>query len=143
MRSILWRRDTHTCGWGFIMSSSYTYSVFLSSVLIRSTNQLNMKLTTSYLTIASAMSIAAATSCTHEVASPWPYTPEEPCATVACAQEQAYANCIAVSAVSPGRTCVRPPSMLKRDVDLDCATGETCTVFTDNSLLCLKLYKGG
>jgi hypothetical protein len=106
-------------------------------------NQLNMKPTLGYLTVASAMSIATATSCTHEVASAWPYTEEEPCTTVACAQEQAYANCIAVSAVSPGRTCVRPSSMLKRGVDLDCTSSETCTVFTDNSLLCLEQYNGG
>jgi hypothetical protein len=123
----------------------YIQRVPLSSLhpLDNPINQLKMKLTTSYLAIASAISIAAATSCTHEVASPWPYTKEEPCATEACAAEQAYANCIAVSAVSSGRTCVRPPSMLKRAVDLDCTIGETCTVFTDNSLLCLEVYNGG
>ena len=105
-------------------------------------DQLNMKLTISYLTIASAISIAAATSCTHENASPWPYTEEESCDTVACAREQAYANCIAVSAVS-GRTCVRPPSMLKRRVDIDCSSTETCTVSpADNSLVCLETFSG-
>jgi hypothetical protein len=104
--------------------------------------KLNMKLNISYLTIASAISIAAATSCTHENAPPWPYTEEESCDTVACAQEQAYANCIAVSAVS-GRICVRTPSMLKRKVDIDCTSTETCTVSpADNSLVCLETFSG-
>ena len=102
-----------------------------------------MKLTISYLTIASTVSIAAATSCTHENASPSPYTEAESCDTVACAQEQAYANCIAVSAVS-GRTCVRPPSVLKRKVNIDCSSTETCTVAPeDNSLVCLETFSGG
>jgi hypothetical protein len=106
-----------------------------------------MKLAIGCLTIASAMSIAAATSCTHQVASAWPYTKPEPCDTVACAQaqaaEEAYANCVAVSQFDSSMTCVKPPRRLKRDVDLVCISSETCTVFTDNSLLCLEEFNGG
>jgi hypothetical protein len=101
-----------------------------------------MKLTTTCLTIATAMSTAAAMSCISDSAFPWPYTVEPTCETIACAQEQAYANCVAASLFSPGRTCVQPPSMLKRDVDLVCASDEACFKYTDNSLLCMVQQTG-
>jgi hypothetical protein len=101
-----------------------------------------MKLTIGYLTVASAMSTAAAISCMTDSAFLWPYGVESTCDTVACAQEEAYANCIAVRAVSPGRTCVKPPSMLKRDGNLVCASNEACFKYTDNSLLCMVQNTG-
>jgi len=122
----------------------YTYSSgsLLFSPSPAQSTQLNMKLSISYLAIASTVSVAAATSCTPDVASPWPYKPDEPCETAACAADQAYANCVAVSAISGG-TCVHGRDLLeKRGVDLDCASGETCTFFTDNSLLCLEVLNG-
>lgn len=103
-----------------------------------------MKLAIGYLTIASAVSIAAATSCTSDVASPWPYSDDdESCATAACAEEQAYANCIARSTIGDDVTCVHGRKLVKRAVDLVCESSETCTLFTDNSLLCLEQYNGG
>jgi hypothetical protein len=101
-----------------------------------------MKLAIGCLTIAAITSTAAAISCMSDSAFPWPYTVEPTCETVACAQEQAYANCVAASFFSPGRTCVQPPSMLKkRDVDLVCASDEACFKYTDNSLLCMVLVE--
>jgi len=100
-----------------------------------------MKLTIGCLVVASAVSIAAAASCTPEVASLWPYA-DEPCETEACAKEQAYADCIALSAVSDGVTCVHRRDLLERAVDLVCTSSGTCTLFTDNSLLCLEQFNG-
>jgi hypothetical protein len=102
-----------------------------------------MKHTIGYFTTAAMSSTAAAISCMSDSAFPWPYTVEPTCETVACAQEQAYANCVAASLFSPGRTCVQPPSMLKkRDVNLVCASDEACFKYTDNSLLCMVQETG-
>jgi len=106
-----------------------------------------MKLILAYTALASAITIAAATSCTSDVALAWPYTPDED--TTSCDGDEtcealvAEGQCNSLSLIDDSdTTCVEKLKRLKRAVDLDCTTNEECFFFLDNSLLCLDQTTG-
>lgn len=114
-----------------------------------------MKVTLSYLAIASAISVASAASCTSDNAAPWPYTPDNggggggdgDCnGDPTCLALEAEGQCNALSLLDEEDTiCVKARRLSrkhKRAVDLDCTGNERCLFFTDNSLLCLDASSG-
>jgi hypothetical protein len=106
-----------------------------------------MKLCLAYIVIASTATIAAATSCTSDNALPWPYTPGETgtdCnGDATCEALAAEGQCNSLSLIDDSdTTCVEKLKKLKRAVDLDCTSNESCLFFVDNSLLCLDQATG-
>ena len=107
-----------------------------------------MKLSLAYTAIASMATIAAAASCTSDNALAWPYTPDGTDGTtcdgdIGCEAIVAEGQCNALSLIDDtDTTCVEKLKMLKRAVDLDCTSSESCFFFLDNSLLCLNQATG-
>jgi len=108
-----------------------------------------MKLSLAYAAIASVATIAAATSCTSDVALAWPYTPDDSTdgttcdGSIGCEAIVAEGQCNSLSLIdSTDTTCVEALKKLKRAVDLDCTSSEKCFFFLDNSLLCLNQASG-
>jgi hypothetical protein len=108
-----------------------------------------MKLFLAFAAIASVATIAAAKSCTSDVALAWPYTTDDDESTdcgddeATCAAIAAEANCNALSLIDDSdSTCLGGWKRSKRAVNLDCATSEECFVYLDGSLLCLDQTTG-
>jgi hypothetical protein len=107
-----------------------------------------MKLLLAYIAVALAATIAAATSCTSDVALAWPYTSDEDSTDcegdeATCAAIAGEANCHAINLIDDSdSTCIEKLKKQKRAVDLDCTASEECYLFTDYSLLCLDEATG-
>jgi hypothetical protein len=107
-----------------------------------------MKLSLTYIVIAStATVVVAASSCTSDNALPWPYTPDGSSTScngdATCEALAAEGQCNSLSLIDDSdTTCVEKLKKLKRAVDLDCLSNESCLFFVDNSLLCLDQATG-
>jgi hypothetical protein len=107
----------------------------------------SMKLTLAYVAIASTATIVAATSCTSDNALPWPYAPDGSSTScngdATCEALAAEGQCNSLSLIDDSdTTCVEKLKKLKRAVNLDCMSNESCLFFVDNSLLCLDQATG-
>jgi hypothetical protein len=107
----------------------------------------NMKLSLAYIAIASTATIVAATSCTSDNALPWPYASDGSGTScngdATCEALAAEGQCNSLSLIDDtDTTCVEKLKKLKRAVDLDCESNESCLFFVDNSLLCLDQATG-
>lgn len=99
------------------------------------------------LALASTATIVAATSCTSDVALPWSAVTgggSDTCnGDEVCEGLVAEGQCNSLSLIDDSdTTCAQKLKMLKRAINLDCTTSETCVAFLDNSLLCLDQSNG-